>query len=164
MQNKKAFTLIELLVVVLIIGILAAVALPQYQKAVEKAKMAEAVTLVRAIANAHQLYYMANGTYLGYRDIDKLDIEIPGEIYTSYGGNRIKTKDFVYSTMGTGSGVENLLAMAHRVTSNPNNIESYFISITQEDPQKIHCTVLESGVATSIQKKLCEELDASGSL
>ncbi len=63
MKNKQAFTLIELLVVVLIIGILAAVALPQYQKAVEKSRAAQALALLKSINQAEQAYYMANGEY-----------------------------------------------------------------------------------------------------
>ena len=61
--NNNAFTLIELLVVVLIIGILAAVALPQYQKAVEKSRGVQALTLINAVNQAVQVYFMANGTF-----------------------------------------------------------------------------------------------------
>ena len=73
---KKGFTLIELLVVVLIIGILSAVALPQYEKSVEKSRATQAITLVKSIADAQKIYYMANGKYA--ENFEDLDIGMPG--------------------------------------------------------------------------------------
>ncbi len=72
---KKAFTLIELLVVVLIIGILAAVALPQYEKTVWKSKNTQLKVLMKSIVDAQIAYYLANGEYA--TTFDKLDIQMP---------------------------------------------------------------------------------------
>ena len=57
------FTLIELLVVVLIIGILAAIALPRYQKAVKRARIAEVKILVKSVWDAQKTYSLSDGNY-----------------------------------------------------------------------------------------------------
>ena len=73
--DRKGFTLIEILVVVLIIGILAAVALPQYQKAVEKSKATQALTMLKTVYNAADAYYLANNTWP--TSFDELAVDVP---------------------------------------------------------------------------------------
>ncbi len=74
-KKKKGFTLIELLVVVLIIGILAAIAMPQYQKAVEKSRATEAIQIMKSLHDAFAVYRMSNGiSNTGRNVINELDI------------------------------------------------------------------------------------------
>ena len=111
MKKNAGFTLIELLVVVLIIGILASVALPQYERAVEKARAAEAFVLLKNIADANRVYYMANGFYATH--IDELDIEIPGEDTVYNGWRRKQTDKFMFGTKSQGSATS--IALANRL-------------------------------------------------
>ena len=96
-SNRRAFTLIELLVVVLIIGILAAVAVPQYQKAVFKSRMAEAFTNLKALANAVHVCELAHNGKVSAEDgnpcrsVDNLDVEL-GESW----GDSFSTDSFDY--------------------------------------------------------------------
>ena len=78
------FTLIELLVVVLIIGILAAIALPQYRVAVGKAKMMKMAPIARSIYDAVKRCEMANGTDGDCMNFENLDVHIPGATYMPY--------------------------------------------------------------------------------
>ena len=82
MSRLGGFTLIELLVVVLIIGILAAVALPEYGKAVERSRMTEAVTLMDSIVKAQRRKFMQTNDYAD--DFRGLDVSPKGATGREY--------------------------------------------------------------------------------
>ncbi len=73
MKNKKGFTLLELLVVVLIIGILAGIALPQYRYSVMKTKYMRMADMARVIKDAQERYFLAHGNYA--KNFSDLDID-----------------------------------------------------------------------------------------
>ncbi len=80
-MNKKAFTLIELLVVVLIIGILSAIALPQYRVAVAKARFVQLMVAGKALKDAQLRYKLANDKFAV--DFNDLDVGLAGTPYSA---------------------------------------------------------------------------------
>ena len=74
-QDEKGFTLIELLVVILIIGILAAIALPAFLGQRGRAQDTEAKSAVREAQTAMETYYTDNQTYVGADQAAIRDIE-----------------------------------------------------------------------------------------
>ena len=155
--NSNAFTLIELLVVVLIIGILSAIALPQYQKVVEKARAMQAVVIVKAIGDAQEAYYLANGEYT--ENLDDLDIDVPGQDYV-YGG--LKRKTFGVFDFGTSSTAGDGIAISNRwpnetdrdgahymIRRFSNDANLYCVPGFYQDPYRI-CKSLSGGKTTTI--------------
>ena len=100
-RRFSGFTLIELLVVVLIIGILAAIALPQYNKAVEKSRAAEAMEILRYMHQQRAIHRLAGGT--GYTNED-FGIELSGEFTCQVANDgmteRCCNKDWCYDSNG----------------------------------------------------------------
>ena len=94
------FTLVELLVVVLIIGILAAVALPKYQKAVIKARIARVLPLLKSVQEAQERFYMANGYYTTNKE--DLDINWQENGMDLHGGVSLWANKVGYSFSGPG--------------------------------------------------------------
>lgn len=130
-MNNKGFTLIELLVVVLIIGILAAIALPQYMKAVEKSRAAEAISSLGQLATAERVYEMGNNAFTS--DLTLLDIEMPkisgGTSNNTYNPTNFKIEVSVKSVSNTPT-QSGVLAVAER---NKDSDKYYINMALRED-------------------------------
>lgn len=124
MTQKQGFTLIEILIVVIIIGVLAGLALPRYERAVENARVAEALKILSTIRSAEFQFASAHNRYTN----NTADLNIQQVTGTYF--------NFNASALGTPfDGVDNQLAVAIR---NPNRSSSLF-------PPGYNISIFESG-------------------
>ena len=143
-QNEKfikGFTLIELLVVVVIIGILAAIALPQYKMAVLKTKLARAKSTTNDIKKAYELYYTVHNEYpTKFSDLDFA--------YDLSDSNIMQTPDY-YCMMSTS------YKELYCTVNNGDYKISYFISYASSEA-KILCRAWSTN-KSDIYNKLCQQ-------
>ena len=136
------FTLIELLVVVLIIGILAAVAVPQYQKAVEKSRAMEVLSLLSSVNQAQQVFHLAQGFFTN--NLNELDISFPYDSGTAdtlrfqgggYEWNKCANRKCLYAVKAYKGGFYSLQVMYE--TGNYNETPGGFICIADENDKAL---------------------------
>lgn len=99
-MRSKGFTLVEVLIVVIIIGILAAIGIPQFASAIEKARGGEARAGLGHIQTAEKIYYAENDTYT--QSQTDMDLSLT-ETYWSFSINT-PTGGYVATALRTGSG------------------------------------------------------------
>ena len=154
--NKKGFTLIELLTVILIISILAGIALPGYRRSVERARIAEALTLMRSLYDScERLAWEHNkkncGAYVrdntSNNTLQKLDALAKGTF--SNNGKTLTTNNFIYTLgyAGTGS------AVSTKITATALSGTRYEGATISFDGRVFSCTP-KSG-ATGEAAKVC---------
>ena len=148
--NVKGFTLIELLVVVLIIGILAAVAMPQYQKAVNKSRATQAVTVLKSLVDAQEVFFLTNNAYTN--DISLLDVDIPEELIFDAAPDDTKPNQYQFRCK------EKRTCQAKASSTNLPHFEYHMTHVQSQDIYvgKFWCWV--SADKTDLAKNICKSL------
>ena len=170
MSCNGGFTLIELLVVVLIIGILAAVAVPQYQVAVEKSRMSEALTNLASIQKAIDVYILENGypsssvELIGNPENENgiaglLDIDLESTLQCDRDdGQYCHSKHFVYDA-SCGSNQCEIVIFRYK-DGNTDNGEEYSLWATKNSNGWSYDCDDSSNFPYS--EKICRQLEAQG--
>lgn len=148
LRNENGFTLIEMLIVILIIGILAVIALPQYRRVTERARAMEAVQTVKMISDALERYYLTHSDYSILEEdswLEKLDIDVNlnGELFS------FKWYKNVYVAM-TRKGKDNNRYVISK-TFNPDSNSAYYA-------RGLTCNILTSEDNGTFASQICKDL------
>ena len=127
-MKNQGFTLIELLVVVLIIGILASVALPQYEKAVEKSRAAGAYQLIKSINDAQKIANLEKGTTGQVYPFEELSVSFTDENGNTATGTSFSGKDYTFRLSNINTPTEPAGAWT---TQSRGSRGDYFLGINQ---------------------------------
>ena len=145
-QKSLGFTLIELLVVVLIVGILAAVALPQYEVAVEKSRLSRNIPVVRSMKDSAEVYYLANGAYPPDSSEALADVLIPSGC-TNLGLGQINCPAGYFDLgIGFGNASQAVLGMSRAGTSGQVCAYVMFLDYSAYAPGAVECWAAENNV------------------
>ena len=139
---KKAFTLIELLMIILIVAILVAIVLPQYQTAVDQGRWSSLVITSRSLSDAQDIYFLTTGSYSD--SPAQLSVEITGTV----SDNTITTQDGVYTLQNNYT--QNSIEGQHNKL--PNNLLVLYLPASSEFAGNLHC---EATIGNTRANSLC---------